>query len=61
MPAVSEMAKVKRDVEALRAAVDLDLRPNSKTAMSPKDRRSIKSEIEQCIQELDELRTRLTG
>jgi hypothetical protein len=58
MAAVSEMAKLRRDVEALRAAVDLDLRPGSKTAMSPKDRRGIKSEIEQCIQELDELRTR---
>ena len=60
MPAAAEMAKLKREVEALRAAIDLDLRPNSRTAMSPKDRRSIKSEIEACIQDLDELRTRLT-
>ena len=61
MPAETEVAKLRRAVDALTAAVNLDLAPGSRSPMPPKDRRSIKSAIEQSIQELDELRTRLTG
>lgn len=61
MAAVNEMARLKREVEALAAAVELDLRPNSKTAMSAAQRRSLRSEIEHCVQRLDELRSRLSG
>lgn len=61
MPAVTEVARLARDVDALTEAVALDLRPGSKTPMTLKDRRVIKSAIEDCMQQLDELRTRLTG
>lgn len=60
MLAVSEVARLKRDVEQLSAAIRLD-KPGSKSALTLKDRRAIKSEIDWCIQELDELRGRLTG
>jgi hypothetical protein len=53
------MARLKREVEALRNALDLDLRPGSKTAMTPIQRRTMRSEIEICMQQLDELRSRL--
>jgi hypothetical protein len=61
MPANTEMARLKRDIEALVAAVNLDLRPGSKTAMSASQKRSLKSEIQMSVQALDELATRLTG
>jgi hypothetical protein len=61
MPAGTEVTRLKRDIEALVAAVNLDLRPGSKTAMSANDKRSLKSDIQQCVQALDELATRLTG
>ena len=61
MPAGTEMARLKRDIEALVAAANLDLKPGSKTAMSANDKRALKSDIQRCVQELDELATRLTG
>lgn len=60
MLAVSEVARLKRDVEQLTTALKAD-KPGSKTALTLKDRRALKSEIDWCIQELDELRGRLTG
>jgi len=54
------MARVKREIEALVRAVNIDLRPSSK-AMPPSERRALRSEIEICVRELDELRNRLTG
>jgi hypothetical protein len=61
MPATTEMAKLKRDLTALVEAADLDLRQGSRTPMRPSERRALRSEIEKCMQELDELRTRLAG
>jgi hypothetical protein len=61
MAALNEVARLKRDVKTLVEAVNIDLRPNSKVAMTVSDRRNIKSEIENCMRELDELRNRLTG
>lgn len=60
MPTMNEMARVKREIEALVRAVNIDLRPSSK-AMPPSERRALRSEIEICVRELDELRNRLTG
>ena len=61
MPATTEMARLQRDIRALIDAVNLDLRPGSKTPMTPAERRAIKSEIEKGMQALDELATRLMG
>ena len=61
MPAGTEIACLKRDIEALVQAVNLDLRPGSKTAMTASQKRALKSEIQQAMQALDELATRLTG
>jgi hypothetical protein len=61
MPALNEVARLRRDINTLVEAVNIDLRPGSKAAMTVSDRRAIKSEIENCMRELDELRTRLTG
>jgi hypothetical protein len=61
MPALNEVARLKRDIATLVEAVSIDLRPGSKSPMSVSDRRALKSELENCVRELDELRTRLTG
>lgn len=61
MPATTEMARLQRDIRALIDAVNLDLRPGSKTSMTSAERRAIKSEIEKGMQALDELATRLMG
>ena len=61
MAAINEMARVKREVDALVAAVEIDLRPKSKSPMTPAERRFLRSEIEHCAQRLDELRNRLSG
>jgi ElaB/YqjD/DUF883 family membrane-anchored ribosome-binding protein len=61
MPAINEAERLRRDVQALVEAVDLDLRPGSKSPMSAKEQRAIRSEIESCMQRLDELRNRLRG
>lgn len=61
MPAANEVARLKRTVEELRVVVTADLRPGSKQAMTPSEKRMLRSEIEHSIQVLDELRTRLSG
>jgi hypothetical protein len=58
---MNEMARVKREIEALVRAVNSDLRPNSKSVIPPNERRALRSEIEICVRELDELRNKLTG
>ena len=61
MPTMNEMARVKLEIEALIRAVNSDLRPSAKSAMPITERRALRSEIEICVRELDELRNRLTG
>lgn len=61
MAAINEMARVKREVDALVAAVETDLRPKAKAPMTPAERRFLRSEIEHCAQRLDELRNRLSS
>lgn len=56
MLASSEILKLKREIASLREIVG---RP--KSALTAADRRSLKSDIERCILELDELRARLSG
>ena len=58
---MNEMARVKREIEALIRAVSIDLRPSTKSPMPLNERRALRSEIEICVRELDELRNRLTG
>ncbi|HEY0917957.1 hypothetical protein [Devosia sp.] len=60
MAAVNEMARLQREIEALAQAIDLDLRPNSRTAMTGAQRQSLRADIERCLQRLDELRSRLS-
>ena len=55
-----QTAAVKREVQA-PAAVEIDLRPKSKSPMTPAERRFLRSEIEHCAQRLDELRNRLSS
>ena len=61
MLAITDVETLKRGVESLRQSIELGLRPGTKSTMSPQARRAIKSEIERCIQHLDELRDRLSG
>jgi hypothetical protein len=58
MQASSEIAKLKREIATLRDIVGQS-RPGSKNAMSVAERRTLKSEIDRCILELDELRGKL--
>ena len=61
MPAMNEMTRVKREIEALVRAISVDLKPGPKIVMTLTERRTLRSEIEICMRELDELRNRLTG
>ena len=61
MPAVTELARLKRDIATLVEAVAADIRPGSKSPMSSLQRRSMRAELEDCMQQLDELRNRLAG
>lgn len=56
MQATSEIAKLKREIAALR---DIVGRPRPPLALAEK--RALKSDIERCILELDELRAKLSG
>jgi len=56
MQATSEIAKLKREIAVLGEIVG---RP--RPALTPAEKRSLKSEIERCILELDELRSKLSG
>lgn len=58
MLATSEIAKLKREIATLREIVGQS-RPGSKNAMSVAERRTLKSDIDRCILELDELRGKL--
>lgn len=58
MLATSEIAKLKREIAMLRDIVGQS-RPGTRNPMSPVERRTLKSEIERCILELDELRGKL--
>ncbi|RUT34756.1 hypothetical protein EMQ25_01980 [Arsenicitalea aurantiaca] len=61
MAAVSELARLRREIDGLVRAVELDMRPGSRSPMTPEAKRRLKSEIETCMQTLDELRNRLGG
>lgn len=56
MQASSEIAKLKREIASLRELIG---RPRA--ALSVADKRCLKSDIERCILELDELRAKLSG
>jgi hypothetical protein len=53
----ADMAKLTREIDALEDLVTLALRGKIKDT----DRRALRSEIEICVQRLDELRNRLSG
>lgn len=59
MPVATEIARLRRAVEAFVGGVNADLR--TKGAMSTSDRNAVRAEIEACTQILDELRSRLSG
>lgn len=54
MQATSEIGKLKREIAVLREVVG-----RAKPPLTLQEKRSLKSDIERCIQDLDELRTRL--
>lgn len=56
MQATSEISKLKREISVLAEIIG---RP--RPALTPGEKRALKSDIERCIQELDELRNRLGG
>ncbi len=61
MAAATEMVRLRREIETLTEVVNQALRPGAKPGMSPSQRRALKSEIQDCMQQLDELGTRLSG
>ena len=60
MLATSEIAKLKREISILRD-IGGQSRPGTKNPMSAAERRTLKSDIERCILELDELRAKLSA
>lgn len=61
MAASREMARVRREIENLVAAIDADIGRGAKETVSRESRRALRSEIEACMQRLDDLRSRLAG
>jgi hypothetical protein len=61
MAAATELARLRREIDTLVEVVNQALRPNAKPGMTPAQRRALKSEIQDCMQMLDELGTRLSG
>lgn len=53
MSTVAELARLKRSISELTSAIAI------KGPRADSDRRALKSEIEQCVQRLDELRNRI--
>ncbi len=53
----TEMAKLMRALDDVRRGVDADLK--SRAGISAIEKRALRSDIETCMQQLDELRTRL--
>ncbi|MGV3491315.1 MAG: hypothetical protein ACO1OG_08340 [Devosia sp.] len=56
MQATSEIGKLKREIAVL---ADIVKRP--RPALTAQEKRALKSEIDACIQELDEMRARLSA
>jgi hypothetical protein len=56
MQATSELGKLKREIAVL---TEIIVRP--RPALTPQEKRTLKSEIERCIQDLDELRSKLSA
>jgi len=54
MPAINEAERLRRDVQLLVDAVDLGLRPGTRSPMSPREQWAVRAEIETCMQRLDE-------
>jgi len=61
MAASREMARVTREIESLGEAIEADIRRGAKETVSREARQALRSEIEACMQRLDELRGRLAG
>jgi hypothetical protein len=59
MPFGTAMTRLKAALNELETNVRADMR--SKPPITDKDRRAMRSEIETCMQKLDELRTTLAG
>lgn len=59
MPFGTAMSRLKTALDELDTNVRADLR--GKQPVTDKDRRAMRSEIESCLQRLDELRTLLAG
>lgn len=59
MPFGTAMARLKAALDELDSNVRADMR--GKPPVTDKDRRAMRSEIETCLQQLDELRTLLAG
>ncbi len=61
MAAATEIARLRREIDTLVEVVEQALRPGAKQGLNPSQRRALKSEIQYCMQVLDELSTRLSG
>ena len=59
MPVATDAARLKRATDEFIAGVNADLR--SKAGLSAIDRRRLRAQIEECTQQLDELRSKLSG
>jgi hypothetical protein len=61
MAAATELVRLKREIATLTEVVNQALRPGAKQSLTPSQRRALKSEIQDCMQSLDELGTKLSG
>ena len=61
MAAATELARLRREIDTLIEVVNQALRPGAKPGLNASQRRALKSEIQDCMQALDELGTKLSG
>jgi hypothetical protein len=57
MPALTDMIKLRREVESFQRG----FKSGKLTDLKPAERRSIKADLDWCVQSLDELRNQLAG
>lgn len=60
MSVAAELSRLKRDLDSLEEEIAVNIGPRAKAPLTDAQKRSLKAEMQGCIQKLDELAGRLT-
>ncbi len=61
MSVASELARLKRDLASLEEEIAVNTGPRAKAPLSAAQKRALKAEMQDLVQTLDELGSRLSG